>query len=298
MSAVAVGEQKQRAKRAAKVPLWVRAVQGTDRLAWYAYRAQEVARDELLCTWVPADSRHAVTAHVYARQEAYLPGGTAFETGLFDWENRVLSAPPFPTTGRILLGAAGGGRELRVLCERGFEVVAFEPNDTLRAGAEAVAKRHPKARVIAAAYDDLVAATTDGTGPLAETLAQAPFDAVVLGWGSLTHLLTHAEHVALLRAARRASPGGPVLASFFVRPGRPASGKGARLRRALRRISASLGANVPSDGVAYEMNGGFVYFFTEEEILTCALEAGHQVASFSASPFPHALLVPLTPAPA
>jgi hypothetical protein len=271
----------------------VKLLQWTDRLAWYAYRAEEVTRDELLRAWLRPELRERVTEHAYAKQTAYLPGGATYERGLFDWEDEALSKPPFPKRGRVLLGAAGGGRELRVLCERGFEVVAFEPNDTLRAGAEAVARDHPKARVLPGSYRDLVAATTERTGPLADALATGPFDAVVLGWGSVTHVLSRKEHVALLRAVRHAAPRAPVLISFFLRPSTTSRGKSDRLRDGLRLLFSTLGANTSEEGLSYEMNGGFVYYFTEDEVQELAFEAGYEVSYLRAWPFPHAVLIPL-----
>lgn len=276
-----------------KLPLWVRALQLTDRLAWYAYRAEEITREEIFRAWLRPELRAAVTEQAYAKQTSYLPGGATYEQGLFDWEDKALSAPPFPEQGRILLGAAGGGRELRVLCERGFEVVAFEPNAILRAGAEAVACDCPTARVWAGTYGDFVAAAEGGAGPLAPVVAAGPFDAVVLGWGSFTHVLSRAEQVALLRAARRAAPSGPVLVSFFLRPSAPPNGRSEKLRGGLRALFSALGGRTPAEGLSYEMSGGFVYYFTEDEIHELAFESGYEVKSLRASPFPHAVLVPL-----
>lgn len=277
-----------------KLPLWVRAMQLGDRLSWYAFRFEEVTREEIFRAWLRPELRAAVTEHAYARQASYLPGGATYERGLFDWEEEALSKPPFPAQGRVLLGAAGGGRELAVLCARGFEVVAFEPNVMLRAGANAVARQYPNAHVYPGTYGDFVAAAKHGAGLLAPALEGGGFDAVILGWGSFTHVLTREEQAAVLRAARRAAPTAPVLVSFFLRPeGGGPNGRSERLRARLRSIFSALGGHTPPEGVAYEMDGGFVYLFTEEEIHDLAFKAGYEVTSLKASPFPHAVLVPL-----
>lgn len=276
-----------------KVPLWVKAVQWTDRAAWYAFRAEEVARDELLRAWLAPDFHEAVITNRYATLREYLPGGRTFERGLFEWEEEALSKAPFPKSGRFLIGAAGGGREMGVLLSRNFEVVAFEPNPVLRKGAESVAAARTGARVIDATYNDLVEAANHGTGPLAD-VPKTHFDAVILGWGSITHVLTREEHRALLKALRRAVPNAPVLLSFYQRATNTVEGKSERLRKGLRSVFRALGAHTPSEGLSYDMTNGFVYSFTEEEIHALAFEAGYEVVSMKAWAFPHAVLAPLT----
>ena len=100
---------------------------------------REGIRDELLLAWIPPAERVALTAALYAGQSTYLPGGPRFEGGLFAWEERALEA--FPRSGRVLLGAAGAGRELGALVARGFEVVAFDPCQPFVDAARGVAPR-------------------------------------------------------------------------------------------------------------------------------------------------------------
>lgn len=271
-----------------RIPRWIGAVEAVDRGAWYAYRATEILRDELLRAFVDERLRADVTARAYARQSGYLPGGERFEEGLFAWEARALSSPPFPQRGRVLLAAAGGGRELRALLDRGHGVTAFEPSDFLRAGAEAVA-RGRDARVLAGAYADLPAAV-DGRGPLA-SLRDERFDAVILGWGSLTHLTSPREHRRTLEAARALAPRAPLLLSFFLRKPHE-RGRSVALRRALRRALGALGGRDVPDGVGYEQGGGFVYWFTALELHSLAMESGYRVEALELASFPHAILVP------
>jgi hypothetical protein len=266
-------------------------VRWTDRLAWWAYRAEEIARDEILRAWLEPNLRDVVIADAYEKQTGYLPGGNTYERGLFEWEAKMLDSDPFPTSGRILLGAAGGGRELRVLLERGFDVVAFEPNPALRAGAQNVADERRGRAVIDATYADLVRAAKTKTGPLAGAVA-APFAATILGWGSLTHVLTREDQRALLEAVRACCPSGPVLISFFLRAATNGGAKSDRLRSALRFAFKQLGGQSAPEGLTYEMNGGFVYSYTEEEIHELAFRAGYEVVHLAADPFPHALLLP------
>lgn len=276
------------------VPLWARGLAAVDRAAWYAYRAQEVVRDELLRAFLTAKQREEMTTLAYEKQTTYLPGGERFETGLFPWEAAVLDDPAFPRGGRVLLTAAGGGRELAALLERGWDVVAFEPNDVLRAGCEAVARSHPGSRVLAGTYADMIRAATTGGGPLDALRGLGPFDATILGWGSLTHVTDPDEQAAVLAAARALSPEAPLLVSFFLRKDTPRAGRADALRRRVRSALHRVGGQTPPEGLAYEMNGGFVYWFTDLEIHALALRAGYEVRSLSPLPFPHAVLAPMT----
>jgi hypothetical protein len=277
------------------VPRWVRAIQTIDRVAWYAYHGFEVLRDELLLSWVDPAQRRAIIDNAYRAQSSYLPGGSTFERGLFSWERALLARPEVPTSGNVLLAAAGGGRELKALIERGFEVTAFEPNPVLREGALQVARAFPHSRsiVLDGAFADLGDAVR-GCGPLAPLSQRAPFDLVVLGWGSITHVLSRQEQLDVFSSVRKLAPNAPVIASFFLRSETGYGGRTERLRKALRALFARLGAPnpEPEPGLAYEAGGGFVYAYSESEVHIIAHAAGYAVRLLEASPFPHALLVP------
>lgn len=279
------------------LPVWAKLLRRVDRLAWYAYHAHEILRDETLFAWLPPALRAQLTVLSYSDMATYLPGGATYEAGLFAWEKRLLSHPLVPRRGRVLLAAAGGGRELRALCEAGYEVVGFEPNPLLLRGARATAERFAGAEVLEATYLDLVRAAERGEGPLA-SLCEQSFDWVLFGWGSFTHVTERAEQQAVLLAARSLVPTGPLLVSFFMQKGAPeVPSRSRRLREAVRSVYGALGApGAPPSGLGYEYGGGFVYHFGEGEIAALAHEAGYDVALLDAAAFPHAVLLP-RPAP-
>jgi hypothetical protein len=273
------------------LPRWVRALQTIDRAAYYGYRLHEIVRDELLFGFLDPRVWPEVTDTAYAALDTYLPGGSRFESGLFGWEEQALEHPAFPKRGRLLLGAAGGGRELRELSARGYEVVAFEPNERLLAGARAVGDSCG-AIVHQASYADLVRSQS-GEGPLASLRRAPPFDAIVLGWGSITHLLDPAEQDALFATLRKSWPRAPVLASFYTRVDPTPPSRSATLRRRLRDGLRHVGGRArPGDQLTYVYAGGFAYCFSEIEIEGLAARAGYDVAAFAVEPFGHALLVP------
>ncbi len=279
-----------------RLPLWFRLLRDYDRAFQLAARTHDIVRDEVIFAWLAPASYDQVTRDAYARAEDYLPGGSIFARGLFEWEREILDGPHFPKRGRVLLAAAGGGRELLALCQRGFEVLAFEPSPLVE-GARQVARGFPHATVVQASYSDLIAACEARVGPLASFCAPGTFDAVLLGWGSLIHVTEPQLQLEILRAARALAPRGPTLASFALAPP-PGSARGRsdRLRSALRSAFRPLGAHPPPpSGVTYSPSGGVLYTFHRDELLQLAARSGFSVERLEAYPFPHALLLPTPP---
>jgi hypothetical protein len=275
------------------LPPWVSVLLGVDRLVWYGFRAFEVLRDELMFAALSPSAYDRVTQSSYAGLEAYLPGGSIYALGLFPWEIDVLRDDVFPRSGRVLLGAAGGGRELAGLLDRGYDVVAFEPNPVLVRGATYTAVSKAKATVIEASYGDLVMARRRGTGPLAEAVREGVFDACILGWGSLTHVVDARQRRDLFQTLREIAPSGPVVASFFLRAPEPASsGRSGAARRAIRRLAARLGRPPVADGLGFQRAGGFTYSFSKEEIVDLATTTGYRIHLLTEREFPHAVFLP------
>ena len=276
-----------------QVPLWVKALLAVDRVTLRLDSLRDGVRDELLLAWIRQEDRAGLTAAVYAEQQTYFPGGHRFQSGLFPWERKALDSPLFPRSGRVLVGAAGAGRELVALVERGFSVVAFDPCAPFADAARGVADP-AKATVIHASYADLVAAAEGRGGPLASAIAGPPFDAVVLGWGSLSHVLPSSERRSLLRAVHTLAPAAPVLTSFAIEvdSSAPPESKG-RVRDTLRRVFSALHApGVSEAGDHFFLNGGFFAYLGSDEIVRLAWAAGYEVAHYEDTSYPHAILVP------
>jgi hypothetical protein len=275
-------------------PLWVRALLTWDRIAIRMNSVRQSILDEALLAWVRPEDRVALTATLYADQDTYLPGGVRFQSGLFPWEASALDSPLFPRCGRILLGACGAGRELVALLDRGFSVVAFDPCLRFADAARRVA-RGAGATVVHASYADLVRAAHGRVGPLAFVRAGPPFDAIVLGWGSFSHVMPSAERQSLLSALRLLGPRAPVLMSFALEPspGSVPPGKG-RIRGALKCLFAALGApGVSEAGDHFLTNGGFFSLLTRDELVKLAFATGYEVVLLEDLPYAHAILIPL-----
>ncbi len=128
-------------------------------------RASAIIRDEMLWAWTLPESRERANRAIFGHARTYYPGGSTFERGLFDWERAAITSPPFPPSGRILLGGAGAGRELAGLCKMGYKVLAFEPSAALAEAAVAVAAPYPESKVICASYRDSCPGRGEGIRP-------------------------------------------------------------------------------------------------------------------------------------
>ena len=233
-------------------------------------------RSELMVAATPPDSWSLGNAQVYDRRSRYKM--EALNTTLFAWEAGAVERffPNAPA--RVLVGAAGGGRELFALAQRGYQVAGFEPSPEL--------SKVARQRIVAPAllhlercsYEDLVAGGT----PLEQ---HAPYDAVILGWGSLSHLGCDTTRRALLQTARRLCPVGPLLMSWMrTVPTGPR-------RAGLRRVLAALGSHRRALDDAYTNHAGFVHTYTEDEIRDLASGAGYEVSFISkGESYPHAVL--------
>jgi hypothetical protein len=252
--------------------------------------------DEVLWAWFGPERRETINETIYGRLANYLPGGTTFERGLFEWEDLAITEPPFPQAGRILLGGAGGGRELVQLCRRGFDVVAFEPSE-LCDGARQAISSFPNSAVVRASYRDLVAAAQEHTGPLASYVLDASFDAVLFGWQSFDYVLTGSDRHDLLCAIRTIAPKAPLLLSFWMVQSAE-NGRLDRLRPRIRQICKLVGA--PSarrlgDAFWPWTGGGFMrHLVSQSELEATANGSGYRMLYFrpSLASYPHAMLMP------
>jgi hypothetical protein len=237
--------------------------------------------------------RETITIRAYHNHRDYSVGGSfapePTRPDVFDWERGILSRAPFPQQGRILVGAAGAGREVHWLRAQGYDAVGFEPSDLVdTANAHEGATASPIER---GSYQDLVDAVEQRRGPLVSALSKEPFDGLLLGWGSVSHLSDPALLVALFKALRRHSPAAPVVASFLCSSG--TSYRPDRIQRTLRRLYSALGAKGrPDDGLRYLAVHGFFRRITSEEIYALAAETGYDISVLSLQPYPHALFVP------
>lgn len=276
-----------------RLPPLVRIALAAERIRRAVEHLHLLLSDELLWAWFGPQRREAINRIIWGRANSYLPGGNTFERGLFEWERLAIAKPPFPQAGRILLGGAGGGRELFQLCRRGFDVVAFEPSE-LCEGARHAVSSFPNSAVVRASYRDLVTAAQEHTGPLASHVLNASFDAVLFGWGSFNYVFAELDRRDLLCATRTITPKAPLLISFLmVRDAE--NGRLDRLRPRIRRICELLGApSARCPGDMFLPHGGFIHLVSRGELEAAAGGSGYRMLYFRVSDatYPHAMLTP------
>lgn len=193
------------------------------------------------------------------------------EGALHSWERRWFERVLPPAPARVLVGGCGAGREIGALTDRGYVVGGFEPAASLL---RLAVSRHPSATLWQDTYESWADRSGEGSD----------YDAIVLGWGSLSHVLSPSARVTVLRAAVARCPEGPILASYWVKTTDPAA---ARARRIGAWLGARLGDGMES-GDAYLPNTGFVHMFDEDELVGLASQIG-RTATFEGGPsdYPH-----------
>jgi hypothetical protein len=265
------------------------------RLDAYLQRILGAARNFItafLAEAMTSDEQSQLTVRLYDacsyyRRDAHMK--------LYPWEEswfrRCLPPPP----ARILVGAAGAGREALGLVAAGFEVDAFEPAQ--ECAAECRRRLGERATVQSFRYEDLSAAILDGAAVGDTHFARQRYDAVLLGHGSLTHIVNPDERVRLLRALDLICPTGPILASFWCTEGpeqithRP--GRGSRYGQALGRKVAELrglsSCSEPnSPRLSFARHRGLAYTFTRAEIDKLSALSGREVVwEEDNTPAPH-----------
>jgi SAM-dependent methyltransferase len=232
-----------------------------------------------------SDTERAQLVHrLFARLDSYGPPGLApWEER---WYERDLPAPP----ARVLIGGCGAGRELAALHARGYVVHGFEPSARLASAARRLLPHD--VRVWTSSYEELL---LDGGSALR---SHAPYDAVILGWGSFAHVLAAELRARVLVALHGLCPRGPLLLSFpFLadidsahaqRWRAPAERLGQRVRRWRRLPSA------PPEAEEFLPHAGFVHRFSEHELSQLAIRLGRTLCWGERSDvYPHCSL--LTP---
>ncbi len=260
------------------VPIWVRALLAANRVVSRVQTVSQVVCDETLFAFLPEERRGELTRYLYDADGSYV--GQDAMSGLFEFERAILAQPEIPKAGRVLLGGAGGGRELRELAARGYEVVAFEPSRALSAELTRVAAAIPGCRGLRAGYEDLLHAAR-GSGPLAGLGA---FELVWFGWGSLTHVTDLGDVEEVLRATRTVAPGAVLAATIGLwRDTLQAMGhlRKERSRAVVRAAYAKLGGRPPPP-VSYRFfpSSGFSRLFTRSELEGAFVRAGWEIVRF------------------
>ena len=284
-------------------PTWLRWSWWVDR----AYGLFNVVREEVALSRIHSDQMQAILAERYGQKRHLYAEPAYIDRGLYDWEAAAVARFFPPPPARILVGATGCGRELFALAALGYRVDGMEPSPALFEGLLAENTRRqlaenarrqldPPRVLLMAGYDELV----EGRAP--EIEACVPYDAVVLGWASFSHVSRAETRRRLLPTLARLCPGGPVLASFSPADGHTFDGRAEKVRGSVRRILSWLpGSQDVAAGDAFSGYGykhsyfagyGYEHCYSQAELDQLTGEAGYTQAfsSLLGPGYPHAVL--------
>ncbi len=265
-------------------------------LAWHARESVQSAASRvqirakllgaaLIAELCPPTRRADVTRWIYNRADEYRKGGAFFDRGLFPWEEDLVVARGFPVRGTVLVGGVGGGRWLRPLSTRGYRVLGFDPSNLIEHARE-VARTLPHVKVARGRYQDLGPAVR-GAGPLAGLFDGETIDAVVLAFGSITHI-SPTERRAMMRDLKALAPGATVFLTF---PSQRKSEWMSWYRNARSWIRV-LRRPRSDDGADFILGAGFVYLTTRSEIEAMCQEAGYSLEDYVEQEYGTALARP------
>lgn len=256
------GENTSGALNAALRALGQAALKMSDELEQAAKSTRHIA-GSILAQLMTPDERESFSMKRYSASVWAPEARRGLRTWEKEWFSRTLPGPP----ARLLVGACGTGREVVALAHLGYEVDAFDGAQ----GALEVAKREcpQSARITQATYRDLVAATLRGETNSLALFTRERYAAVLLGWGSLTHVSGPTARREVLRACA-ALTDGPILLSFFSTTQKDQSAaEGDRWVRLGKRLGRAISRGNGPSPVDFSSWGGFAEYLTKEEL------AGH-----------------------
>jgi len=236
------------------------------------------AWSELLMAAVPASERQEFITNSYQNQSWYFSNPEGAK--LFDWEANAIEEF-FPTApAKILVGGCGGGREANVLIQKGYEVAAFDPCPSLVAHLKNIQKDPRLLTVANARYKNLAQG-------LDEFEKHAPYDAIILGWLSMSHILQKEVRVELFKTLRKLAPDGPVLLSWVSKKSVKTNTKRKQLRLSLRKAGFS---NYQQDET-FCNDKGFTHLYSTKELFQLAEKSGYIFQVLKGST-PHGIMWP------
>lgn len=241
----------------------------------FVFRVFDVLRKYLF--WILTDASQKINLTLQAYQNNPQNGFYATET--FDWEMRLFERAEVAGAQRILIGGCGQGREAAYFAQKQKTIVGFDPSEE----DIVVAKTNvPQAHFYVSSYQTCQTHVLD---------QEAPFDVIVLGWGSFSHVTSAHDRQNLLSTLKAHSPHAPIALSFLIAS--PPTRLERFLHQALQKMFFFIPkAAHPSFQDRFFSNWGFVHFFTQTELEQGCASNGYHKVLYKTHPYGHALWVP------
>ncbi|MCP4680333.1 MAG: class I SAM-dependent methyltransferase [Deltaproteobacteria bacterium] len=268
-----------------------------DRLWQYHLRT----REELILLFGNDDFYRSYNEVAYEEALSYDARSPRFREKLFRWERDAIEeffqSPP----ARVLVGGAGGGREAFELCARGYQVTAFEPVTHLAMGMyEKAIEQNLELIVFTGGYEQLIQgwgndASSSRMPPNLKASTLGIFDAILLGWGSVSHVRSPRGRQSLFaKCSEILAPGGRLLASYFTSQKKPVERHLSMKKKILDKTKTMLrniGGNDDND--RFYAHAGLGHHFDDDEILELAKHSGLKILSMlngDDDEYPHCLM--------
>lgn len=195
-------------------------------------------------------------------------------SGLDGWEKGTLYKY-FGACESVLVGAAGGGREVIALSQRGLEVGAFECSAFFAEGGNKILEAARVEPRIEVAHPDHVPESF-GT-----------YDGFIMGWGGYMHILGRARRIAFLAECRKhLNDRSPILLSFFTRSADDRKHQWTRRIANFIRFFRPEAEPVETGDLLEETLN---HRFTENEIRSELEGAGFEILLYAETPYGHAV---------
>jgi SAM-dependent methyltransferase len=237
------------------------------RLILFIHNGSVAIVQGLALGFLSGDQLERITAERYQRDSvsrgSYSDPGY-LDSGLFLWERDTIQRH-FPPGGRILIAAAGAGREMIALAGAGFQVDGFDCCAPLvEAGRSVLQERG-------------IEATLEYAPPSAVPSCAPAYDAVLVGFSGYMYIPGRDRRIRFLKdLGRLLRPGSPLMVSFTEGYEGRRRVWTARIGTAARRLRR---AGPVEEGDC--LRDGFQHHFLREQIASEMDEAGFDLIHYS-----------------
>jgi hypothetical protein len=205
-----------------------------------------------------------MTAKRYAGSFGSYAERSYLNSGLFLWEREAISRH-FPQTGRVLVAAAGAGREMIALAKLGYQVDGFDCcRPLIERGQKELTEQGIEARL-------------DYAPPSTAPERDREYDAILVGFSGYMYIPGRENRITFLKdLCGFVQPGAPLLISFME--GFPGHRRAwtARIGTVIRKLG---GAGPVEEGDSFK--GGFQHHFVYEQVESEMKEAGLELVYYA-----------------